>query len=263
VKAKAAVDEAIALLRPLGDPARAEAQQRYLKSRHTFYGVTVPVLRAQAKDYARAHPARSSLARRAWARALWATEIYELRSFAIAVLEREAKQLVAADARWLIELVATADTWAHVDWLATKVIGALVAADPSLSPRLDEWAEHEVEWVRRTALLALHDPIRAGGGDFAHFERLAVPMLTERGFFIRKAIGWVLRSASARGPGRTIGFVERHAAALSGLSFREATRNLPAREQQRLTALRARASRPRPPASKAAAHTPDDRVRAP
>ena len=50
----------------------------------------------------------------------------------------------------------------------------------------------------RAALLAEHDALRAGGGDFALWSRLAGPMLDEREFFIRKAIGWVLREAGKR-----------------------------------------------------------------
>jgi plasmid stability protein len=47
--------------------------------------------------------------------------------------------------------------------------------------------------VRRTALLALLLPLRRGAGDFA---RYAEALLEEREFFIRKAIGWVLRETS-------------------------------------------------------------------
>ena len=135
-------------------------------------------------------------------------------------------------------LVRDAKTWAHVDWLATKVLGALLVREPALGKQLDRWAKDKDFWVRRTALLALHDPILQGGGDFDHFARLAVPMLSEREFFIRKAIGWILRSASKRGPERTYAFVKEHARELSGLSFREAVKHLPAAQQRELTALR-------------------------
>jgi 3-methyladenine DNA glycosylase AlkD len=88
--------------------------------------------------------------------------------------------------------------------------------------------------VRRTALLALHDPLLAGQGNFDLFARLAVPMLAEREFFIRKAIGWVLRSTARRQRARTYAFTHAHAAAMSPLTFREAIRQLPADQQERL-----------------------------
>jgi 3-methyladenine DNA glycosylase AlkD len=48
-------------------------------------------------------------------------------------------------------------------------------------------------------------------------------------FFIRKAIGWALRDYSATDPEWVRNFVHEHSSALSGLSRREALRNLPAR----------------------------------
>ena len=71
----------------------------------------------------------------------------------------------------------------------------------------------------------------------------AVPMLGEPEFFIRKAIGWVLRAASLARPEQVEVFVAQQAAALSGLSFREATRRLPATARRRLEAQRASAAK--------------------
>jgi 3-methyladenine DNA glycosylase AlkD len=223
-------------------PARAAGSKRYLKSDLAFLGASVPDVRRAARAFARAHPGLPTSDLRALAEALWRTDVNELRSVAIGILERFAASLGAADAGWLIALVDRADTWAHVDWLATKVIGPLVARDARVAARLDRWAKHRNFWVRRTALLAWHDPLLAGGGDFDHFARLAVPMLGEKEFFIKKAIGWVLRSAAKRGPARTYAFVAAHAAELQPLSFREATRNLPVVQRRRLERLRARAA---------------------
>ena len=46
-------------------------------------------------------------------------------------------------------------------------------------------------------MLALLVPLRRGGGDFTRFGRYADAMLEEKEFFIRKAIGWVLRDTAA------------------------------------------------------------------
>ncbi|HET9932655.1 MAG TPA: DNA alkylation repair protein, partial [Polyangiaceae bacterium] len=115
---------------------------------------------------------------------------------------------------------------------------------------VDVWATDENFWVRRTALLSFHDALLAGNGDFDHFERIATPMLVEREFFIRKAIGWVLRSTTRRAPELVIGFVERHAREMSTLTFHEATRRLPLREQRRLRTLREDGELSRKPARK-------------
>jgi 3-methyladenine DNA glycosylase AlkD len=234
-KAAADLERALAAQ---GTPDRARNEKRYLKSDLRFLGVTMPVLRREARAFARAHRELDRSSLRALVDRLWGSGVHELRSLAIGVLEQRTDLLRAVDARWLIGLVERANTWAHVDWLAVKVVGALVAREPSVARNLDRWARHPNFWVRRTALLALHDPLLAGAGDFDHFARLAAPMLSEKEFFIRKAIGWLLRSTARRTPERTYAFVARHAREMGGLTFREATRTLPVAQQRRLRALR-------------------------
>jgi 3-methyladenine DNA glycosylase AlkD len=234
-------DTAAALQRrltALGDAKRAEGAKAYLKSELSFLGVPVPQIRGEARAFTEATPELNHAALWAVVHALWKTRVHELRSLAIALLERRADLLSTPDMGAVAALLRSADTWAHVDWLATKVAGAIVSACPDSATALDAWARDSCMWLRRAAMLALHDPILRGVGDFQHFSRLAVPMLGEREFFIRKAIGWMLRSAAKRRPDLTEAFVTAHATSLSALSFREATRNLPPADQARLRALR-------------------------
>jgi len=51
-------------------------------------------------------------------------------------------------------------------------------------------------------------------------------MLEEREFFIRKAIGWVLREVAKKRPALVKRFVRRYGSRMSGLTLREATKNL-------------------------------------
>ena len=57
-------------------------------------------------------------------------------------------------------------------------------------------------------------------------------------FFIRKAIGWVLRELSKKDPGYVIEWTGRHLAEMSGVTFREAVRRLPEPDAARLRASR-------------------------
>ena len=121
-----------------------------------------------------------------------------------------------------------AETWALLDELAARVVGSVVERFPAQGGDvLDRWAiDPDSFWLRRTALLALLDPLRAGGGDFDRFGRYADSMLHEREFFIRKAIGWVLRDTSKRRPELVRAWVEPRLDAMSGVTRREATRYL-------------------------------------
>jgi 3-methyladenine DNA glycosylase AlkD len=246
----AAVRHFQARLRAIGTPERAAAAKAYMKSELHFDGVRVPALRAEARAFLKAQPEIDRDALVAIAGALFATDHFELRSAAIELLALRRALLVPGDATWLVEMARRGACWAHVDDLVTSVLDPLLDGDASLARRVRAWAKDRSFWVRRTALLAQLGELRRGRGDFALFAEIAEPMLDEKEFFIRKAIGWVLREVSKKRPALVGGFVCAHAGRLSGVTWREATKYLPPTMKRR--AERARLTR-RPQASLAEA----------
>jgi 3-methyladenine DNA glycosylase AlkD len=212
--------------RAAGSSARAAAGKAYLKSELRFYGTTVPEIRRAAMDYAREHPDLGRAELRRIVDELWSTDVYELRSAGIALLSRYVTLLEERDLPWLLGFVRHSKTWAHVDWLAADVIGGVVGESRSALRRLLAWARDDNFWVRRTALLAQLRPLSHEAGDFALFARLAAPMLGEREFFIRKAIGWVLREVSKKRPKLTFEFLREHRDEVSGLTMSEGAKYL-------------------------------------
>jgi 3-methyladenine DNA glycosylase AlkD len=221
-------------LRRAGSAARATGEKAYLKSELRFWGNGQDQVRAAVEEYSDAHPDLNRADLRALAEALYATDVHELRASAIGVLERHREVLGDRDLPWLIALVRKSKSWAYVDWIAPKVIGNVIARDPRARRRLVTWAKDGDFWVRRAALLAEHDALRAGGGDFALWSRLAAPMLDEREFFIRKAIGWVLREVSKKRPELAYGFLRKHRDRVSHLSLQEGAKYLPASKRRAL-----------------------------
>jgi 3-methyladenine DNA glycosylase AlkD len=102
-------------------------------------------------------------------------------------------------------------------------------------------ASDEDFWVRRSALLALLVPLRRGEGDFARFGRYAEAMLEEHEFFVRKAIGWVLRDTATKRPDLVYAWLEPRAGRASSVTVREAVKHL-SDEREKIAA--ARVSRP-------------------
>ena len=226
-------------LRALGTPERAAAEKGYLKSDLEFFGVTVPDIRRTVQAAVRSHQGLDREAVLAWVAALWGEPVHERRMAAVELLTLAVRRLTADDLPAVAKLLRACGTWALVDGLACNVAGAIALRDPSSWPLIDAWAADPVFWVRRSALLALLPGIRARSGRPARFTRYAEPMLAEREFFIRKAIGWVLREISRRDPEWVAGWTARHAREMSGVTFREAVRRLPADDAERLRTLRA------------------------
>jgi 3-methyladenine DNA glycosylase AlkD len=172
-------------------------------------------------------------------RGLWAHPIFEHRLMAVLLLETFKPRLRPADFRMLERLVRESRTWALVDELAVTVAGPLVERHPSLLGRLDRWSEDRDFWVRRSALLTLLRPLRRGDGDFDRFAAYADSMLEEREFFIRKAIGWVLRETSKKRPALVYEWLLPRCDRASGVTVREAVRWLsPAQRARCLAAYR-------------------------
>ena len=210
------------------DPARAASERAYLKSERRFLGVGVPATRRIVRDALRAHPTADRAELWRAVDSLWAGDAFEHRRAAVELLVICREVLGVEDLDRLEVMCRGAETWALLDELAARVVGSVVERFPAQGGDvLDRWAiDPDSFWLRRTALLALLDPLRAGGGDFDRFGRYADSMLHEREFFIRKAIGWVLRDTSKRRPELVRAWVEPRLDAMSGVTRREATRYL-------------------------------------
>jgi 3-methyladenine DNA glycosylase AlkD len=233
-EARAAAIEA--MLRQTGNPSRAASERRYLKSDLEFIGVGVPGVRAIVRESLRESGPLEHEHVLGLVVALWARPIHERRVTAIEVLGRHQRLLEPDDIGLLERLIRESLTWAYVDALAVDVAGRLVERYPELNAVLDRWAGDEDFWVRRASMLALLRPIRRGEGDFERFGRYADAMLEEREFFIRKAIGWVLREASKRRPELVYAWLKPRVARASGVTVREAVKYLPTAQREELMA---------------------------
>lgn len=218
-------DHVTARLLPLVVPGRAESEARYLKHTVPHLGVPVPALRSVAKDLRRAHPDEDW---RTLVEALWDTGVHELRGMAMLLSVKTVRDLDLFE-RWLRE----GRSWAYVDAIATDLVAPIAPPE-----RLDRWAVDPDFWVRRAAMLALLPALRKGGGDWARFTRYADAQLDETEFFLRKAIGWVLREVSKKRPALIVEFLLPRMRRASGVTLREALRYLPDADRERLLAAR-------------------------
>jgi hypothetical protein len=179
-------------VRATGTPQRALGEKAYLKSDLEHCGAAVGDIRRITRGAASAHPDLTHRDLIALVAALWSRPVHD---------------------------------WAYVDDLAGNVAGDLVVRYPDGLRRLDGWAADPNFWIRRSAMLALIDPLKRGA-PFDRFAGYADSMLEEQEFFIRKAIGWVLRETSKRRPDEVYAWLLPRAARASGVTLREAVKYL-------------------------------------
>jgi 3-methyladenine DNA glycosylase AlkD len=211
----------------LADPARAAQEKRYLKSLFDFYGVSVPRIRRIAKDFRAGNRGISKGALWGLCRALWGGNFHEERALAIFLLDEHHALLDYSDMPLLEGMLRESVNWDQVDEISVHLVGAVLERDQRALEYLQKWRRDESFWMRRASLLSQLLLFRRGKGDRALFYSLAREMMEEKEFFIRKAIGWVLREIARNDPEEVFRFVAENKPRMSGVTLREATRRLP------------------------------------
>ena len=210
-------------LRSVGTPERAAGEKRYLKSDLDFFGATLKDIRAIVRSISKgeALPREEVLA---LVEELWSRRAFDTRMAASLLLEERAAHLSVQDLDVIERLIRDSKTWALVDVLAADVVGE-IALRGRVRRRLDRWARDDDFWVRRSSLLAEMKSLKRGG-PFEPFARRADAMLEEREFFIRKAIGWVLRETSKKRPDEVYEWIAPRTHRASGVTMREVVKYL-------------------------------------
>ena len=88
------------------------------------------------------------------------------------------------------------------------------------------WSRSDDLWKRRASIIC-QNRFKANT-DLGLLYACIEPSLASREFFLRKAIGWALRQYAGTDPAEVVRYVAAHQDRLSGLSQREALKNVPA-----------------------------------
>ena len=225
-------------LRARGNSQRSEHEKAYLRSELEHYGTALPVVRSVAKSVAVHYPELSHDDLILLVEELWSVFAHERRMAAVELLKICRDRLQPDDISVLEQMLRESRTWALVDALAISVVGQLVEVYSDLVTTLDRWVTDDDFWMRRSALLALLPALRRGAGDFDRFSRYADSMLQEQEFFIRKAIGWVLRETARKRPVMVYEWLLPRAQSASGVTVREAVKPLSAVQRASILAAR-------------------------
>lgn len=219
------VDGIRAGLRAAADPARAPKMQAYMKSAMPFLGVPSPQVRTITAAVRRRHPPADLDELRAAVLALWDDAEYREERYAAQNLLRY--RLGTGDPALLPlheHIAVTGAWWDHVDETARHIAALHDAHPEDTAAVVRAWSRGEDLWLRRLAIISQLG--RKDRLDTALLSDVIEPALPESEFFLRKAIGWALREHAKTDPDWVRAYVTAHESELSGLSRREALKNL-------------------------------------
>ena len=216
---------AAAELSKRADAEKAPAMAAYLKTDMPFYGVQkkgrTEVFRIIEKDI----PIADNSNYRAAIEALWERPHREEKYLAIGIAKTYRDFLTFDNLDLYRRLIVEGAWWDFVDDVAINCVGIVYLNERNRTePTIEAWVDDDVMWLRRTSLIS---PIKHKLDTdhrmlFDHCLRRA----DEKEFFIRKAIGWTLREYAKTAPERVRSFLLQHRERWSGLSFREAAKDL-------------------------------------
>jgi 3-methyladenine DNA glycosylase AlkD len=210
------------------DAARAPAMQAYMKSAMPYRGVPAPVMRRACRTVFAAHPLDSFEVWQATVLRLWRSASYREERYAAIELtgqRRYASYQMMAALPMYEEMIVACAWWDYVDAIAIHRLGAVLRREPAdMRERMLGWSRSPDVWKRRSAILCQVSFKRDTDREllFGCIE----PNFDDRAFFIRKAIGWALRSYAWVDPDEVVRFVCAHEQRLSPLSRREALKNI-------------------------------------
>jgi 3-methyladenine DNA glycosylase AlkD len=209
------------------DPERAPRMQAYMKSDMPYRGISAPDLRVICKRIFAEHPLASCEQWRSAVLELWRDARFREERYAAIELvgHRPHRDCRTPDVLPLCEeLIVDGAWWDHVDAMAHHVGNLLRTHPDQVRPVMRAWSTDKDLWKRRVSIICQVAFKR--DTDLALLYANIEPNLADRNFFIRKAIGWALRSYAWTDPREVQRYVAEHEALLSGLSRREALKNL-------------------------------------
>ena len=205
-------------------PVDAGPMTAYMRNQFSFLGVKAPAQKAVFRAaLATAGPPVHEAEVVSAIDALWARAEREHRYVGCLLAGRYARKaspgFVDHVARW----ITTEPWWDTCDPLARGCAGQVVRRHRELGQAMDRWLAGDDLWLIRAARVHMggwkHDIDRAWV--FA----ACLARADHPDFFVRKAIGWILRDLAWVDPESVVAFVEG-APVLSGLSKREALKNV-------------------------------------
>lgn len=198
----------------------------YMRHQFSFLGVRSPAQKAVFRAaLAAVGPPANDADVVAAVDALWARTERERRYVACRLAgwfaAMASPDLLDHVARWI-----TDDPWWDTcDPLARGCAGEVVRRHPAQRSTMDRWLEGDDLWLTRAAIIHMGGWKEAIDREWVFAACLA--RADHPDFFVRKAIGWILRDLAWVDPDAVIAFVGGPGArVLSGLSRREALKNV-------------------------------------
>lgn len=194
----------------LANPSKAAVVKNYMKSDYVFYGITVPQLRAIAKEVAKnisIYDAYNLFDE------LWNSGNHEEMSFACFLLQNYKKDINLDMWKFLMHgekpRIEKAKSWDHIDDISSHLTGVIFLNNSNqLQHEIKNLSVSKNPWMRRLSIVSQYPSIKKGKIQLAIL--LAEKLVYDEDIYVQKGVGWMLREAGKKNPIQVQEFIKMH-----------------------------------------------------
>jgi 3-methyladenine DNA glycosylase AlkD len=207
-----------AQLKKNGNKAKADFSKGYLVTKGRIYGVSTPVMRRIGKEASEEKSAEEIIS---LAKKLLSSEYFEEITIGLFILrEHESELMEMGGFYWnlLEDFIPRVDNWAVSDY-SCQLRNAVLVKNPKQISELKKWVSSDNPWKRRASLITL---IKWGKGCRVSCKKkdalfLIGHLISDRDYYVQKAVGWVLRDLSGEYPDEIFQYIRKNNEKLSSI----------------------------------------------
>jgi len=197
----------------------ARQMKQYMRNKFEFAGLKSPLRRSLQKDFLQKYSIPDINSMFKIVERLWELPEREFQYFALEMLYKRIKKVDREAIEYFEDLIVKKSWWDTVDYLAASHVGIHFMRFPDLIPSYtSRWMDSGNIWLQRSCLL--FQLKYKESTDLELLYTFINKLKDSDEFFIRKAIGWVLREYSKTDPEEVLRYVNQNA--LKSLSRSEA-----------------------------------------
>jgi 3-methyladenine DNA glycosylase AlkD len=201
------------------NPSKAIQMKAYMRGQFEYFGISSPERRIIIAEHKKKYGLIPFEFLNETVKACWQEPEREFQYFAMEMLNKVSKKSKPETILLYEYIITEKSWWDTIDYVAANLVGRYFKKFPELiESKTTEWMDSGNIWLQRTCLifqLKYKDQL-----DTELLESFILELKDSKQFFIRKAIGWILREYSKTNPEYVKYFVQNNK--LSGLSRIEA-----------------------------------------
>jgi 3-methyladenine DNA glycosylase AlkD len=206
------------------NPEKGLAMSNYMKGLFPFYGIGSVERKAIVREWSKHIDLNNRNEFWELIKELWSRDQREYQYTALDLLLKRKISSYHSDDHYELEwLIRNRSWWDTVDLIASNNLGKYIRLFPEQGNELiEEWRQSGHLWLQRSCLIF---QLKYGNDtDRELLTNLIKEFVSQKEFFIQKAIGWSLRQLSKRDPESVKRILKE--IPLKGIALREATKYL-------------------------------------